>query len=348
MNFYSFDTFNDFKNLNQKAIPVNNIPVNDKGMMEFNDLVDSLKEELKYGFEKTNSGCIKKVRKNLNRFEIEPTNVSVQIILVLMTGAAKFQFKNSTVIDDAGNEFSGTQAFRSFTKILKDYGINIEDYAITNGPEVKKSIEKPYIQMEKDYYIDRRFFNANHIDFHSSYPAGLANTHPEFRPVLEDLYNKRKEDPMYKAILNLSIRYMQTLNVIGFNARYAHLAKDAIADNNRRVEDIAERLRKSGRIVISYNTDGVWYDGETYHGEGEGPNLGQWSNDHVNCMFRAKSAGAYEFIEDGKYYPVVRGQTTLDAIKPRSSWEWGDIYKSSSLQYYYNPKDMHIYRKEED
>ena len=108
MNFYSFDTFNDFKNLNQKAIPINNIPVNDNGMKEFNDLVDSLKEELKYGFEKTNSGCIKKIRKNLNRFEIEPTNVSVQIILVLMTGAAKFQFKNSTVIDDAGNEFSGT------------------------------------------------------------------------------------------------------------------------------------------------------------------------------------------------------------------------------------------------
>ena len=107
-------------------------------------------------------------------------------------------------------------------------------------------------------------------------------------------------------------------------------------------------MRNSGRIVISYNTDGVWYDGEIYHGEGEGPNLGQWSNDHVNCMFRAKSAGAYEFIEDGKYYPVVRGQTTLDAIKPRSSWEWGDIYKSTSLQYYYNPKDMHIYRKEED
>ena len=93
--------------------------------------------------------------------------------------------------------------------------------------------------MEKEYYIDRRFFNANHIDFHSSYPAGLANTHPEFRPILENLYNRRKENPMYKAILNLSIGYMQTLNVIGFNARYAQLAKDAIADNNRRVEDIA-------------------------------------------------------------------------------------------------------------
>ena len=271
----------------------------------------------------------------------------VQIIMILPYGAAKVQFKNATV-ENNGKMFTGTQAFRSFTKILKDYGINIEDYAITNGPDVKKTIETPYIKLERDTYRDLIFDNANHIDFHSSYPAGLANTHPEFRPVLEDLYNKRKEDPMFKAILNLSIGYMQTLNVIGFNARYAHLAKDAIADNNRRIENLAERLKNSGRIVISYNTDGVWYDGEPYHGEGEGPNLGQWSNDYVNCIFRAKSAGAYEFIENGKYYPVVRGQTTLDNIKPRSSWEWGDIYKGTSLQYYYDMKDMHIHKCEED
>ena len=316
-------------------------------MNEFNNLIDNLKENYSYGFTKTKGNYISKRLSNYGSFEVEATKNSVQIIMILPYGAAKVQFKNATV-ENNGKMFTGTQAFRNFTKILKEYNINIEDYAITNGPEVKKTIETPYIKLERDTYRDLIFDNANHIDFHSSYPAGLANTHPEFRPVLEDLYNKRKENPMYKAILNLSIGYMQTLNVIGFNARYAHLAKDAIADNNRRIENLAERLRNSGRTILSYNTDGIWYDGEPYHGEGEGSNLGDWSNDYVNCIFRAKSAGAYEFIEDGKYYPVVRGQTTLDNIKPRSSWEWGDIYKGTSLQYYYDMKDMHIHKCEED
>ena len=35
----------------------------------------------------------------------------------------------------------------------------------------------------------------------------------------------------------------------------------------------------------------------------------------------------YEFIEDGKYTPVVRGKTKLDRVKPRSEWQWGDIFK---------------------
>ena len=32
--------------------------------------------------------------------------------------------------------------------------------------------------------------NVHHIDFHNSYPAGLVNTHPEFKDVITFLYNK--------------------------------------------------------------------------------------------------------------------------------------------------------------
>ena len=54
--------------------------------------------------------------------------------------------------------------------------------------------------------------------------------------------------------------------------------------------------------------------------------MGEWHNDHINCQFRMKSDGAYEFIEDGVYYPVVRGVSN----DVKGDWQWGDIYKDKS------------------
>lgn len=241
----------------------------------------------------------------------------------------------------------GMEAFHKFKDICLEKGINLDDYAIDNGEEVKTTIEAPKISMKfimsKD---DEGIPNCHHIDFHNSYPAGLCNTHPEFRPIVEPLYEARKEKPINKAILNLTIGYMQSLQP-RVNARWAHLSKDAIADNNRRVEDISRRLEATGREIIGYNTDGIWYCGEIYHGEGEGTKLGEWSNDHVNCLFRSKSDGAYEFIEDGVYHPVVRGKTNYDWVEPRDMWKWGDIYRhDANIIKYYFDKNIGVIPKE--
>lgn len=127
-------------------------------------------------------------------------------------------------------------------------------------------------------------------------------------------------------------------------AEWANLARDAIADNNKRIFDLAFELTISGREVIGYNTDGIWYRGEIYHGNGEGDNLGEWHNDHINCLFRSKSDGAYEFIEDGKYMAVVRGNTSFDAIEPdRNNWHWGDIYKGTLLTFKFDEEKGVIY-----
>ena len=203
-------------------------------------------------------------------------------------------------------------------------GINLDDYAIDNGPEVKKTIEKPYIGVHKKIFYNQTFEHANHIDFHSSYAAGLAFTHPEFKTVLEEIYLKREENDIYKNILNFSIGFMQSLQ--GCGARFAHLSKDAIFNNNERLRELARRLDKSGRSVIAFNTDGIWYEGKPYHGSGEGSKLGEWHNDHIDCKFRMKSDGAYEFIEKGIYYPVIRGI----ANDSKSDWEWGDIYSKKA------------------
>jgi hypothetical protein len=243
----------------------------------------------------------------------------------------RFQCRNNSTKNLGG--IKGRQAFMTFKKMLKnEYNIDINDYAIENGAEIKKEIEKPLIQMEKNIYKDKVLTNVHHIDFHNSYPAGLVNTHPEFGPLVEKLYKLRQENEIYKAILNLTIGYFQSIQCCG--AKWAHLTRDAIKNNNDRIRDLANRLRKSGRVIISYNTDGIWYMGDIYHGKGEGENLGEWHNDHVNTKFRARTAGAYEFIEDGKYNVVLRGKCQLDKYKPRDQWTWGDIYHEDAMQVY--------------
>ena len=115
------------------------------------------------------------------------------------------------------------------------------------------------------------------------------------------------------------------------HARYARLSRDAIHDNNRRVYELAERVRAAGYIPLLYNTDGFWYcDPEhkgPYHGAGEGSGLGEWHTDHHAEKWRAKSAGAYEYIENGEYTPVIRGRTRLDLTQHRRDWQWGDIFE---------------------
>ena len=73
---------------------------------------------------------------------------------------------------------------------------------------------------------------------------------------------------------------------------------------------LTEKMEKHGFLVIGYNTDGIFYshpDGLDYHDENEGDDMGQWSTDHHFEKIRFKSAGAYEYVENGEYHAVVRG-----------------------------------------
>lgn len=224
----------------------------------------------------------------------------------------------------------GRQAFREFKRRCAQHGINLDQYSIENGPEIKSTIPAPMIKLADRMIQHMILENVHHIDFHASYSGGLANTYPEFRPVLEELYAERKYNRNFKAVPNLAIGFMQSLH--GCGARWAHLSKAAIEDNNKRINALTERLRASGRWILSYNTDGIWYQGDIFHGEGEGEGMGEWSNDHHDCRFRIKSDGAYEFIDHkGKYHPVIRGRTLYDEVKPRSEWKWGDIYRDDTL-----------------
>ena len=312
--------------INYLLIPVSVFDMTKEGAKKFNEIYQWLKSLDLYQLERTSSGGIKcGPHRKRPAWDIKVNKVCVELT-VLMEGCAwRIQFRTKLP-----NKMSGRKAFTAFKNILKQHGIDLESYAVENGEDIKKDIEKPMIGAARDLFYDYTFEKVNHIDYHSSYAGGLANTHAEFRPVLEMIYNKREQKEEYKNILNFSIGFMQSIS--GCGARWAHLSKDAIADNNQRIRNLAEILTKKGRIVILYNTDGIWYKGPAYHGEGEGSGLGQWHNDHLNCKFRARSAGSYEFIENGEYHAVVRGVPN----ELKDKWSWGAIYeKEAEPQLFY-------------
>lgn len=315
---------------------------------EFNQLLAWLRENA-VQFAWSSNGFISNRRGfRLPAYHITSGSFWIDLVIVSNLGICRIQIRFTEDKPKDSKSITGLQAFIMFREYCKSWGIDLKKYEIDNGEEVKKTIPKYLIKLEprcRDFIFKG---NAHHIDFHSSFPGGLANTYPEFKPVLEHLYKERKNDPVKKAILNYAIGYMQSLSAC--QARWAHLSKAAIEDNNNRVLSMVDKLRQGGRTVVGLNTDGIWYVGKIYHGEGEGSGLGQWENDHINCDLRYKTAGCYEFVENGIYHPVVRGLTSYDAIVPRDQWQWGDIYKHTEyITYYWDGKEIiKNINKEED
>ena len=313
---------------NHLMIPVTALAMDELGATEFNKIYKWLLSQNFNTIKRTPSGGISYNPKEFKppAWDVRTTLNCVELTIILCEGLWRIQFRNLPKAAQTGQKLTGFKAFQLFKKKCKEFNVDLNDYIILNGEEIKKTIEKPIIKLERAIFKDVVFDDVNHIDFRNSYPAGLINSYPEFRGPIEWMYEHRKEDDgKWKLVLNASIGYMQSISCC--KACWAHLSAAAIKDNNDRVRELANRLKESGRVVICYNTDGIWYAGDKYKGPGEGDKIGQWHHDHLNCVFRAKSEGAYEFIEDGIYTPIVRGYTRKDKMGiDRSNWKWGDIY----------------------
>lgn len=320
------------RNVNYKYIPCTAFAINDEGAASFNKIYHWCLSEKMNKIVRAPAGGISYAGKNFRppMWDVRVLTTMVELTIVRLEGMWRIQFRPEATTEEKG--IYGSKAFNEFKKTCEKYGIDIESMAIDNGKEVKKEIESPMIDAV-DIEFHKIYRRVHHIDFNSSHISGMVEAFPELRPPFEEIYNKRKENEGYKAILTHTWGYFQSMII---KARFAHISKEGIAYTNRRMREMSEKLEKSGRRVLLYNTDGIWYQGEIYHDEGEGRQLGQWKNDHVNCMFRAASKGKYEYIdEEGDYHPVVRGRTHLDKIKARKDWEWGDIYDMNAREIEY-------------
>lgn len=323
------------KRIDKKFLPKNTLNLSDSGQIErFNEVLAWVRENCEKvdcsGKWESIDEEIQKFRNGKNQYIFNDESNSVWVLYVCANYLI-YSIGITYSSDEQVQHMRGHQAFIRFVNMCKKMNVDLRKYEVSReeGEAIKQTIKKPWIGRSHLLEYGETYENVHHIDFHNSYPAGLVNTHPEFRPVVEHFYKGRKKHPEFKAVLNLTVGYMQS-HFCGF--KYAQLSKDAIDDNLKRISSLTDILMMGGRKVLAWNTDGIWYQGEIFHGAefGEGTELGQWENDHVDCTFRMKSGGSYEYIEDGKYKPVVRGKTKLEETKPRSEWQWGDIFHNDA------------------
>lgn len=327
----------------------------DENTAFWNRLIDACRKE-RWRHAVMIDGVISTARKDFKppMYLVDDRSRNGRMLYLIHDWIAKFYFGSKpNVSDQAGRPLCGKKAFNTLRRELLADGVNLDDYMLSSseyGEEIKTSIRYAiklcsplYASQEKDKAPIWR--NAHHIDFHSSYPAGLANTHPEFRPTLERLFAMRKTaDIEQKAVLDMSIGFFQSRFVPRRPFGLANLARDAIEDNYQRVEHLHQSLVKAGRVPLLWNTDGIWYTGAIFHGPGEGDKLGDWRHDYTNAILRIKSVKAYEFMytdPNGQllYKPVLSGTILLDRIKPRSEWSWGDIFQSDIQVWTVDPND---------
>ena len=244
---------------------------------------------------------------------------------------------------DFGREISGRDSFNRFRAELKKDGVNIEDFAIDNGKELKSTVDfgNPVIQFDESIK-NKTIENAHHVDMASAYMYFAGLYHSEWEKTIRRIYDLRKSNSIYKHILTHSCGYFQSQFCIlnGHGYALADVASFAIRSTAIAVKKMAKELLNYGFKILAFNTDGVWFCGdlklfprekwEKLTGKKE---IGSFSIDHKNCTIRFKSVGSYEYMENGKYTPVVRGLTRYDrAGLARDKWKWGYIYTPEGEQ----------------
>ena len=331
----------EWDKLNYRAIPVTVVEAKPGNESIINDIYHFLLEQKHFQpIKRTHSGGVSIAvprRFVFDQYDVRMLGSVVEITIVTLEKSCRIQWRINNMKTETGKTklvTAGSYYRNKWIPACRKHGINMYFYVNSEeeGLQAKSEIHKPDIKIYNIGVKYRPMNNIHHIDYHKFYASGLVNTHPEFRPVVEDLL--QEEDA--KTGLASIIGYFQS-KIRGY--AYAKLSRDAINDAYTRYDKLKEDLIKSGRKIILTNTDGIWYQGEIYHGEGEGPNLTEWENDHTNCILWCKTPGCYQYIEDGVCHTVVRGHTTRDRIIPREQWEFGDIFDKSCEAKYWTFKE---------
>lgn len=332
------------------AMPRNAFPMNEDGVAKFNKIVDYYWElDTVPVCKVSNRGCILNSTIERSRFPYKTmykSNTKIYVYLMNFRGKDwKFVFERDGAVADQIEHISPARVIKRMTALAKKHdNTDLKDFYVEDGSDRLEEVEKPMISGDEQYY-GKTLSNVHHLDINSAYPAGVVASYPQLKNTFQYLFDTRKTHPGNKLLMNRFIGVCHSVKW-GQHANYIDLAIAAKKWCNDFIKNYIRIFEATGRKVIAVNTDGIWYQGEIYHDENEGVGLGQWKNDHINCLFRMKSGGCYEFMEQGQYHPVVRGETRLDRILPREEWSWGDIFRAP-VWYYRYTEDGHIVTIEE-
>lgn len=329
INWNEYKSSNPTTKPNKMLIPVNNFGFNDKDIKSFNDIyIYCLKMEKEGIFSRnfviTKSGGISIAKGNIRGcMWLLTVTKSLAEILIRNIDARYYRF----IIGYKKNEMTkdsmwGRKAFSIYTEELKKDNFDINSLALTpeEGEKIKETIPSPKIDLVVS--PERTYHNAHHIDLNSAFNAGMMKAYPQLEKTVRRMYNMRKIHTEYKNVLNMTQGVMQSSLV---QYKFSHISKAGYEFTNKQIDIMSEKLINAGRRILSYNTDGIWYQGDLYEDDTFGTDIGQWKTDYTNCKIRYKSKGAYEFVDDnGNYKPVVRGELSIERTKPRDTWTWED------------------------
>ena len=270
-------------------------------------------------------------------YGVKRSRTGYELVLKWMGVCARVILDQCSDKRKKGEEVGGYNGYLSLYSAFKKDGIDLKVYQVQNGLEIKQQIKDPVILATDACKKGETFYHVHHLDLNSAYAAGLAKTHPELAPTLIRMYNNRKKNPRIKSVFTNAIGFMQSpyCNFQGYEYCQAELSKCAINWTHDKMLELSAKLIKKGYSPLLFNTDGVWYtkikdgkeiESEPYTDDEIGDELGQYKNDHVDCQFRIKSKGAYEYIEKGIYKAVVRGQSK-ELVE---TFKWGDIFNKQA------------------
>lgn len=289
---------------NYKLVPITIV----ESIEEFNKIIKFCKDNNYNKMIRTKSGGISyKDVFNGNSYDVRIYPSTSEIVIGDLEGYRRIQLRRGGDLLNEEEGISGEQAFKKLTnnyKLVKDID------------EVQEKLDKWYQIKLLGPYQDIVIENASHIDLNSAFPYYLQEILPEFKDNVNYHYKNRKVNELSKAVMNYGIGCMRR-RMKNTWEKIMHLVKERLE---------AEVANIDG-TVLAFNTDGIWFTGK-WNGTSSNE-LGQFKLDHENVKIRFKSAGAYEYIENGIYYPVQRG------VKLELNKEWGDIYK-------HNPKVLKL------
>ena len=150
-----------------------------------------------------------------NAYDVQKIgNSAIELTVTSWWATYRLVLTNNVDEFDDATEMTGRKAYITMRREFRKDGIDLESYAVGNGKDIKKTeIEPPMIMATEHLEFGRTYENVSHLDFHSSYPGGLANLHPEMRKTIERIYAKRKssdKDGELKLALDASIGFFQS------------------------------------------------------------------------------------------------------------------------------------------
>lgn len=328
------------------------IPKNSVSVEKFNEILSFCKSNMQE-YVTTASGGISFSKKNLSSmlesYHYEHGSTWGDITILSSVGNVRITHASTdtSTSDKTAPKMTGSAAFGIFKRLCTDFGLDIESYA-RNNTEADAMFRAPLRCHIKDDYLKVWHHHCYHIDFNSSFMSQLAKHYPEFKPVIEHMYNRRKSEPIYKNVLNNTYGYMMSKWA---KYRFAHLSRLMVTENNKALEELRQKLLINGYRPLMFNSDGIWYadtkNKGAYHDDNEGVNLGQWKTDYSDCDLLIGSANNYAIVKDGKTEIKKSGQSNLDKVLPRELWKPCLIFQDITNPIIYRYTDDGIIKKGE-